>query len=225
MKKPKTSLMVLLRRGLMILAKYGKLLLKRWGHTMEYLLIILGIILDRLFNFGLGTIKGWAEKSLLAGLTIEKCNTPFSHDGVTYWSILLSVGKGNLLTRILCRGKTSLKLTGYVAFEAFETEPSIEGQTKAFLKGDIYEVNGGWGRKRMPFCIKRNSKIKLAVARRILSEQEGCYLYVIGGWAGTNIPLTDTYDLILNLQTDDRDEPINLRCNRIKEYIREGNPR
>jgi hypothetical protein len=202
---------------------------------MEFILILVGAIIDRILTFGWGTIKRWAEYSLLRNLRIEKDNTSVSYEGITYWCIRLLVSKGNILAPLFCRGQSNLKLTASVTFQSFETEPSIAGQNRALFEGDVYEINKGWGRRRIAFSIKRNEGIKLAVVRRLSSRQgqdsqlvttddigkRSLYLYPIGNWAN-NYPLIDTYDVILNLEIDGENKPVALKENRIKEYIKEG---
>jgi hypothetical protein len=186
--------------------------LKKGGVAREILWIFLGVILDRMWNLVARKLKEWSEKSLLKNLSIAKHGQPFVYEDVAYWSILLTVGKGNYFARLLCQKGTNLKLTANVRFKS-------EGDN---FKADAYEVNAGWHRRKVSFPLQPASLIKIAVARRIMSKT-GYYLYPIGG-TFANYPLTGTYDLIVELKEEGEEKAVELQDNTIKEYIKEGNP-
>lgn len=180
---------------------------------MEFLFIIAGVVLNRMFDVGLSKIKVWSEKSLLTDLALKKYDKPITYNDISYWIILLSVGSGNRLARILCRRGTKFKLSASVIFKSDE---------KDTFAADVYEVNRGWGKRRVAFSLRPNIDIKIAVARREMTDL-GYYLYPLGGTFSTQ-PLTDNYDLIVNLEIDELDEPVGLKDPKIEQYIIEGNP-
>lgn len=177
--------------------------------TMEWLLLILGILLDRIYDLGLGKLRRWAEGSLLKELSVKALHEPLSENGTNYWLVKLKVGGGNLAAKALVRGRTKIRLLAATKFQANEKDSSD------VARADAFEVEHGWGKRRPIFPIKRNANIKLAVAK----TQLGGIVYPLGG--ALSQPLNKSFDLSLSFEVYDEDivlpqKPI------LKDYIKQG---
>jgi hypothetical protein len=176
---------------------------------MEWLLLIVGILLDRFYDFGLNKLRRRAEGSLLNELSIKALSEPLSENGTNYWLVKLKVSDGNLLAKALVRGRTKIRLLATTKFQANEEDSSD------VARADAFEVEHGWGKRRPIFPIYRNANIKLAVAKTEL----GGVVYPLGG--ALSQPLSKSFDLSLSFEVYDEDKVLPQK-HILKGYIKQG---
>ena len=183
------------------------LLLKAKKYIMVIASLIISII--ALILAGIIYIKGWAVRSLLSHLQVKPLESPVSDGERTYWLVELTIGKGNLICRII-RGLASMNLSASVTFEPGDEKSGI-------YNSNAYEIEFGIRNRRIIFPIIPNIRRRLAIVQRFPDLS----LRTFGDSFGYS-HLDGSYDIIISFK-DDNGKVVGKK-HRVYSYIQDGNP-